>query len=290
LNFLHDLTWVLPLRSPALTQLAFAFSWLGYSTFIMFFMALGYWACSKAVFYRLLILVALNALLNAYAKDLFQDPRPPLEIRLDDLVGASYGLPSGHAQLAVVMWMWLAWEIRKPWAWFTGSAIAVGVMASRLYLGVHDLEDVLGGAVLGGASLLAFEYLRRRVALNALWMQMAIIFGLPALALLTWPGAAPEYIPTLAGWLAAATWGQQIEQGRIGMRAPTSWPRRIGVLLLGTACFLVEQKLLKAAGSTFPIHAMAWALIKGAVSGLFVSLFMPWLLCKIRLTGSKTPL
>jgi hypothetical protein len=52
----------------------------------------------------------------------------------------------------------------------------------------------------------------------------------------------------------------------------------------------VEQKLLKAAGSTFPIHAMAWALIKGAVSGLFVSLFMPWLLCKIRLTGSKTPL
>ena len=68
----------------------------------MFFMSLGYWIWSKDVFFRLLVLVAVNALLNAYAKDLFQDPRPPLELRLDDLVGASYGLPSGHAQMAVV--------------------------------------------------------------------------------------------------------------------------------------------------------------------------------------------
>ena len=65
MNLWHDLQWVLPLRTPALTQLAFGLSWLGYTTFIMFFIAIGYWTWNRAIFYRLLILVAFNALLNA---------------------------------------------------------------------------------------------------------------------------------------------------------------------------------------------------------------------------------
>ena len=40
MDILHNLQWVLPLRSPALTQFAVGFSWLGYTTFIVFFIAL----------------------------------------------------------------------------------------------------------------------------------------------------------------------------------------------------------------------------------------------------------
>jgi len=286
LDILHDLSWVLPLRSPALTQLAIGLSWLGYSTFIMFSMALGYWAWSKTIFYRLFLLVAFNALLNAYFKDLFQDARPPQEIRIDDLVGDTYGLPSGHAQLAVVMWLWLAWEIRRPWAWVVGSAIAIGVMLSRMYLGVHDLEDILCGAFLGGASLVAFEFLRHRVTLDRLPVQVALILGVPALAILAWPNGAtaPDYVPTVAGWLLAATWGLQTETRLIGMTAPATWTRRLAVVAVGMACFIVEQKLLKAGAPYWPLGTASWAFFKGLVSGLFVSLFMPWLLCKARLS------
>lgn len=285
MEFLHDLHWVLALRSAGLTRFAIGLSWLGYSTFIMFFMALGYWAWSKSVFYRLFLLVAFNALLNAYIKDLFQDPRPPLELRIDDRVGDTYGLPSGHAQLAIVMWLWLAWEIRRPWAWAVGSAIAVGVMLSRMYLGVHDLEDILWGAFLGAGSLVAFEFLRRRPTRAQpipLPLQMSLILGLPALAVLIWPNGvtAPDYVPTVAGWLAAATWGLHTEQRLIGMAAPETWARRLAVVAVGIACFVVEQRLLKAGAPLWPLGLASWAFFKGLVSGLFVSLFMPWLLGK----------
>ena len=285
MNFLHDLQWVLPLRTPALTQLALALSWLGYSTFIMFFMAIGYWTWSKAVFFRLLVLVVINAVLNAYVKDWVQDPRPPLALRLDDQIGASYGLPSGHAQMAVVMWMWLAWELRRAWAWVLGSVIVLGVIASRLYLGVHDLEDVLVGAALGGASLLVFERVRRqhwRWQTRLGW-SVALIALATALVLASWPGNAPEYIPTLAGWLAVAIWSLQVEQRHIDSAPPATAWRRVAVGLLGAACFLGEQKLLKFTGAHLVLPPLLWALAKGLVSGAFVSLLMPWVFVRLRL-------
>lgn len=286
MEVLHNLQWVLPLRSPALTPLAFGLSWLGYSTFIMFFMAIGYWTWSKAIFFRLLILVAINATLNAYVKDLVQDPRPPLELRLDDLVGASYGLPSGHAQLAVVIWLWLAWEIRRRWAWVLGSAIALGVIVSRLYLGVHDLEDVLVGAALGAGSLVVFERLRHRAwawQTSVVWSVITIAV-VTTLVLLNWPGTAPEYIPTLAGWLAAATWSLQWDQRHIRYQPPVVAWRRIAVGILGATCFLGEQKFLKFVAPHWPLDPMLWALTKGLVSGLFVSLLMPCLMVRLGLS------
>lgn len=289
MNLLHDLQWVLALRTPALTQLALGLSWLGYSTFIMFFMAIGYWTWSKTIFFRLLILVVINAVLNAYVKDWVQDPRPPLALRLDDQIGTSYGLPSGHAQMAVVMWLWLAWELRRAWAWVLGSMVVLGVIASRLYLGVHDLEDVLVGAALGGASLLVFERVRHqhwRWQTQLGWNVTLIALG-TTLVLVSWRGTAPEYIPTLAGWLAAAIWSLQVEQRHIDFAAPTTVWRRVTVGLLGAACFLGEQKLLKFTGTHLALPPLLWALAKGVVSGVFVSLLMPWIFFRLRLVQAK---
>ncbi|APW42663.1 phosphatase PAP2 family protein [Rhodoferax saidenbachensis] len=289
MDFLHNLDWVLPLRTPFSVQFAMGLSWLGYATFIMFFMSIGYWAWNKAMFYRLLILVAANALLNAYAKDVFQDPRPPLDIRLDDLVGASYGLPSGHAQLAVVMWMWLAWEVRRAWVWVGCSAIAIGVMFSRLLLGVHDIEDVLIGALLGGATLVVFEYVRHRQwrwQTDWRW-SVGLTVAICALSLLTWPGTPPDYIPMLGGWLAAAIWSLQWEERHIGFRAPTAMGRRVAVGVLGALIFVGEQRLLKVAGTHWAWDPMVWSLVKGLISGTVVSLLIPWLMVRIRLAPAR---
>lgn len=289
MEFLHEMAWVLPLRSPALTQVALGLSWLGYATFIMFFLTLGYWAWSRAIFTRLFVLVAVNALVNAFAKDWFQDPRPPVELRLDEQIGDSYGLPSGHAQLAIVLWLWLAWEIRRSWAWVVGSLIAVLVILSRLYLGVHDIEDVLVGAALGGASLFAFVWLQTRVRLEASWLQVALVLGLAALALWAWPSHAkpPEFVPLLAGWLAAVLWSQPLEQRLVGMQAPATLAHRVAVVAFGIVCFYVEQKAVKALGAYWPADGMSWNLARGILNGLFIALLMPWLLCKARLAPSR---
>lgn len=287
MDFLHNLQWVLPLRSPELTALAHGFSWLGYTTFIIFFIALGYWTWNKALFYRLLVLVAINALLNAYAKDLVQDPRPPLDLRLDDRVGESYGLPSGHAQMAVVMWLWLAWEVRRASVWLLCLFIALGVMLSRMYLGVHDLEDVLVGAALGGASLYAFERLRHDPWPwdNSAALRVAAVASVTAAAMLAWPNGAvaPDYIPLVAGSLVAATWGMQWERRYLQYTAPKPLWRKLVVAVVGTALFMGEQKLLKVLGPVVPLDPMLWSIVKGLANGLCVSLLMPAVFVWLRL-------
>ncbi|MDT8991793.1 phosphatase PAP2 family protein [Curvibacter sp. APW13] len=258
----------------------------------MFFMAIGYWSASKTVFYRLLVLVAISALVNAYAKDWFQDPRPPMELRLDDLVEKSYGLPSGHAQLAVVMWMWLAWEIRALWAWVLCGLIALGVMASRMYLGVHDLEDVTVGAAIGAVTLVIFESLRHR---NLRWqlhfttsaLLIAVVTGL---ALKTWPGTAPDYVPMLAGWLAAATWALHVDDAQLDYAPPSELPKKVLVGVIGAAAFIAEQKLLKVLGAGNTMDPMQWNLMKGLISGIFVSLLMPALFVRFGLAGRAHPM
>lgn len=295
MDFLHNLQWVLPLRSPVLTQFAVGFSWLGYTTFIIFFIAIGYWTWNKALFYRLLLLVGINALLNAYAKDLMQDPRPPLELRLDDLVGTSYGLPSGHAQMAVVMWLWLAWEVRRASVWLVCILIALGVMLSRMYLGVHDLEDVLVGAALGGASLFAFQRLRSSAWPwdHSVGLRMLAIASVTGAALIAWPNGftAPDYIPLVAGSLIAATWGMQWDKNHLRFSAPPQFWRKLAMGLVGTALFMGEQKLLKLLGPLVPLDPMLWAFIKGLANGVCVAVLMPAVFVALRLAlPSAAPL
>ncbi len=155
--FLHDLSWVPPLRSEALTFVFNAFTYLGYPQFFLLFLPLGYWLCGKAMFTRLAMLIGIVGLSNSFLKDLFQDPRPSIEFALDPRVGESFGLPSGHAQIETAMWLWLAYEIGRRWAWIAAIVIAAGVSASRIYLGVHDVEDVMGGVLLGVATVVIYR-------------------------------------------------------------------------------------------------------------------------------------
>lgn len=153
---LHDLSWVPPLRNDTLTHIFNGFTFLGYLPFFLLFLPMGYWLGDKGTFTRLTMLVGIVALSNAFLKDLFQDPRPDLQFAIDKRVGDSFGFPSGHAQIAAAMWIWLAIDTRKPWVWLLAIVIATGVCLSRLYLGVHDVEDVLGGALLGLATVVIF--------------------------------------------------------------------------------------------------------------------------------------
>jgi membrane-associated phospholipid phosphatase len=87
--------------------------------------------------FLLLVLVRIT-------KEVWGRPRP--ELLLADVRGLSY--PSGHAAYSTA-WVGAAVVLGRPaWIW-TAVVVVVAVMASRLYLGVHFLTDVLGGAALG---------------------------------------------------------------------------------------------------------------------------------------------
>jgi glycerophosphoryl diester phosphodiesterase len=227
-SFLHDISWVVPWRSPALTQVFTALSVLGYTEFFLVMLPLGYWLWDKALFTRLAVLIGLIGLSNSFLKDLFQDPRPAAALALDGRVGDSFGLPSGHAQVATAMWLWLAHEIKRPWTWAVAIAIALGVAFSRIYLGVHDVEDVLAGIVLGLAALVIYRGLLSDDF--TFWHDLHPAFHLAAIASLAplfwlaWPQPPlPASVFALVAYLFFWWFGRQIEARWIDYERHGSW-------------------------------------------------------------------
>ncbi len=107
--------------------------------------------------------VALN-----FLKVAVHSPRPLDFFRPDILAGRAYinvmfeplyanSFPSGHTQTAFTVATVLAWasaRARKLNFW-SGAAIFAGAVIvglSRIYCGAHFPSDVVGGAVLGGAT------------------------------------------------------------------------------------------------------------------------------------------
>lgn len=285
-SFLHDISWVVPLRSPELTHLFNVLTLLGYTEFFLVMLPLGYWLWDKAMFTRVAVLVGIVGLSNSFLKDLFQDPRPPLEFALDGRVGDSFGLPSGHAQIAVAMWLWLASEIKRTWAWIVAIVIAVGVCLSRLYLGVHDVEDVLGGALIGLATIaiygiLVSDQFKAWHELNVA-VQLAAIAALAPLMWLIWPRhPLPDPIFALVAFIFAWWLGRAIEMSAIRYRRHRNWIVAGLAAVIGVAVLFGFLRV-----STEPLAALPKAAaltVQFAVISLYVTAIAPALFRAARL-------
>lgn len=288
-NFLHDMDWVLPLRSDAATHLANAFTWLGYTNFFLIALPLAYWLWDRERATRLTILIAITAVINGWLKDLWQDPRPDEKYWLDERVTGSYGRPSGHAQVAAAMWLWLAYELRRPWAWGAALVIVAGVSLSRLYLGVHDPDDVLTGIGLGLAGIFIFAWLLSPTFDVARRWPAALHLAIIALAAVvlfyTWPnGEKPDATLTvlalLFGWVAGADMDR-----RLAPEAPVlpAWWLRIVMGAAGVvALFLLRDALMKAA-ATLALDASIAGYGIGAFLGFYMTAIAPMAFRLVRL-------
>ena len=153
MNIWNDLTWIEPLRNPILTPFFEAITLMGYPVFLILFISFGYYYWSPSRFTRIAMMLFISGIINSFLKDYFQDPRPAIEFMLDPKVGTSYGLPSGHAQIAVTLWGLLAYELKDKWISLGALVLILLICFSRLYLGVHDIEDITLGLLVGSLIL-----------------------------------------------------------------------------------------------------------------------------------------
>ncbi len=290
-NFLHDLSWVLPLRSDAATVVFNGFTWLGYTPFFLIFLPVGYWLWDRALFTRLAVLIAVTAVVNGWLKDFWQDARPDPAFQLDaKRVQDSYGLPSGHSQVAVAMWLWLAYEIKRPWAWAAAIFIAAGVCFSRLYLGVHDVEDVLVGVGLGLLSIAVFAVLVHENVV-AYWRRLPaiadfviIILAIPLLWLV-WPaGSEPHAIAAVLflvlGWFAGAALDRRAAPEKPVLPA---WWLQIIMAVGGVFGLFVLRDMLGRAGIAVGLPDATNAYLVATAIGFYATYLAPEIFRRLRL-------
>jgi len=285
-DILHNISWIVPLRNESITPIFEFFTWLGYPTFMMLLLPLGYWLWNKDSFTRVTMIVVISTVLNAFLKDLWENPRPDLALRLDAEVGKSFGMPSGHAQVSAVLWFWIAYEIGRTWAWFIASILVIGICSSRIYLGIHDLEDILVGLSLAAISLVAFRVLMsaKFVALRRgpLWLKLTTVIVVAIMVKLSWPPA--EYSIgafVVFGLMVAWLVGVYLEP-----RLVDFIPRREPWGLVLTAVFGVAG-LMGLLAVVKPLlqglEPLTAGLLQSAILGLYMTLIAPMLfkLCRL---------
>ncbi|MDR7254785.1 undecaprenyl-diphosphatase [Nocardioides sp. BE266] len=92
-------------------------------------------------------LAVVEGIVAPSVKDLFDRARPVWDDPITVLASTSY--PSGHATAAATAAVALALAVRRTAVTCCVVAVALGVAASRVFLGAHYLSDVVGGLLLG---------------------------------------------------------------------------------------------------------------------------------------------
>ncbi len=176
-----------------------AFTYLGNEQFYLLMFPFIFWCVSKQAGIGLAYASLLSTWLNSAVKHLYKIPRPAdLRIRVP-LPETSPSFPSNHAQSAVVNWGYMATCFRST----AFRAVAIVLMAcislSRIVLGVHFPQDVVGGLLLG---LLVLALYTRVAPSAGRWaaeqrptVQVILAVGVPLMLIFLHPSDANGRYP-----------------------------------------------------------------------------------------------
>ena len=277
-------------RTPGLDGLFSAFTSLGNAEFYLLAAPAILWCIDYGIGARLGMLVLLSATLNVSIKDVLMQPRPcdiRPEICIEDASG--YGLPSGHAQNAVVFWGLPARALHSGWVWAGAIGLIFLIGFSRIYLGVHFPTDVLGGWAIGALILTLYLGTRSGVegGLASLGTAPQILLALAVPAVFLAIDSNPEIVQAMsafAGFGAGLALTHQYlhfdSGGPIGQRAVRFL---VGVVIVAV--------LYAGLSAIFPQEGEAYYLpfriLRYMTVGLWISFGAPWLFTTLRLTTSK---
>ncbi len=211
--------------SPEIRSIFNAITYLGDPIVFIVMVAFFYIIYNKRFAKNLALSLLFTTYLGEFFKNIFMDPRPatnfdPGEISLENPAGlawTSYGFPSMHTSNAIATWGYIGYEFRKRFYIVIILGIIMFLAAtSRMIIGVHDLQDVIGGFSLGLVVLLIFTYLEPygTKQFNALNLPIKLIvivvasLGLFLLGIFLFPYSGTELLPVPVAFSDAGHFAQ----------------------------------------------------------------------------------
>jgi membrane-associated phospholipid phosphatase len=271
-----------------------------------------YWCINKTVGKWFAYLFLLTTALNSLVKLTFRGPRPFwLDPSLELWEERSYGVPSGHTQLATVTYLFLAGWIRRWWAWLLAFVMIFLMSVSRIYLGSHFPHDVVVGIGISALLMLAFVAWQRSyakgfdkrilgqklmvailvpVVYSVIYLIIRWLIGAPDMSV-AWSSYIPEAelagmegVATAVGMLTGAGIGFLLESSRIRFRADGQIWRRVLRYLLGMAGAVLIWAGLDAVFPSDPLWlAIPLRILRYLLTALWISYYAPWVFVRFRL-------
>ena len=278
------------------------FTYLGYEGLYLVLLPLVYWCISKPVGIGLGYIAMLSAYVNSFLKNLFDIPRPceapnpcdtPIRAPLPE---TSFSFPSGHAQSAVTNWGYLALRFGHWIGWVVAVILMLGIGLSRIVLGVHFPEDVIGGWLIGVVVLVAFALLQpvvgRWVVRQKMPVQLVVAAGVPFLLIFLHPAdrfglyPAENAVKTM-GALIGMGLGVLMERAWLRFRVDGEWGRRavrlaVGLVIVGI--LYAGPKLTIPDGLGHGLETVV-RLVRYILLGWVVAFGCPWLFIRLKLVG-----
>lgn len=274
--------WILECRNPVLTPVFLGLTALGDESFFMVLLPLGTWLLDRATFRRLTLMLMATAMINGAIKGWAMVPRPMVE----PLVEAhGWSMPSGHAQMAAVLWPWLASAANRAWAGWLAAALVVGVACSRVYLGVHTPLDVSVGVVLGLLLLIVGKVLVARPL--SVWENRSVSGRLLILAtaVVLWtlfvPDGGDGASRAAGGLLLGYGAGAELARARLPDVPPRGWQAVLAVLG-GMAVLLALRAVSKPLGDALPLTPDVVGALRYGLLGFWTSFAAPWCFVRAR--------
>jgi membrane-associated phospholipid phosphatase len=274
------------IHGPLLDNIFRGITFTGEEQFYLVLFPLILWCIDYSFGAVLTIFFLLSNSLNIILKDLFQHPRPfDLNPGLNLSQAAGYGMPSGHAQLAVTVWGAIAIRVHKAWFWIVAIAIILLIGFSRIYLGVHFPTDVFAGWIIGAILLVIYVVARHPLekwlsGLN-MWLQLLLTVGVTVVLLLI--DRSTDAL-TSSGTLFGAAVGLVFARRYVSFSVSGPWWQRIVRFLIGIIILFGLYLGLKA---VFPPDGTAsgatFRFLRYVLLGAWLVLGAPWLFRLMRL-------
>lgn len=293
------IVWVQSYSTGWLDSVFTFFTYLGYEQFYLVLLPFIYWCLDRRTGAGLAFISLLTAWINTFIKYLFDLPRPDDPRIRVPLPEESPSFPSGHAQSAVVNWGYLVYRLRNWRFWIVAVIAVVGIGLSRIVLGVHFPQDVVGGWLIGLAILLLYIWAEPKVSSwvegQPVTIQLVLAIGVPLLLIFAHPadpegGYPAELAVTPMSTLAGLGIGVIMERKWVGFEVWGLWWKRGLRYLLGLVIvlpFYVGLKLLVPEGMA---HGPDVLLRFGryALLGWAAAFLCPWIFVRLRLAEQAT--